>query len=139
MTLHIPRRLLDDIAAHASETYPEECCGFLVGSTGDDCTVQRVIRAKNVAPEPRTTRYTIDPLDIIVAEKKASTGGKVILGYYHSHPDHPCVPSEFDRSHAWPSYSYFIMRVFLGEPADFRSWRLTEDGTRFIQEDVQVE
>ncbi len=138
MTLHLPVRLLDEIRAHAVSTYPEECCGFLIGKETDSHTVEQVMRARNVASESRTTRYTIDPPALLAAERKASASGMTILGYYHSHPDHPSVPSEFDRSHAWASYSYLIIRVFRGEPADFRSWRLTENGGRFVQEEVNI-
>jgi proteasome lid subunit RPN8/RPN11 len=138
MTLHLPADILDEIAAHATSTYPEECCGFLIGSESGGYRVSAVLRAKNVAPAPRTSRYTIDPLAIVGAEKRAASEGMMVIGYYHSHPDHPSVPSEFDRSHAWPSYSYLILRVMRGVPAGFRSWRLEQEGRRFLQEVVEV-
>lgn len=138
MILYLPGILLDAIRTHAASTYPEECCGFLIGRQSGDLRVEEVMRASNVADPPRTTRYTIDPRDIVSAERSASSKGLSVLGYYHSHPDHPSVPSEFDRSHAWPSYSYFIIRVLSGGASDFRSWRLSESGGRFIQESVAV-
>lgn len=138
MKLYLPGKLLENIRKHASSTYPEECCGFLIGRKEDGYLVEEARGARNIAPEPRTTRYTIEPLDIMRAEKSASSSGRAVIGYYHSHPDHPSVPSEFDRSHAWPSYSYFIIRVQQGSPADFRSWRLAEEGGRFIQEEVEI-
>lgn len=138
MKLYLPGHLLENIRKHASGTYPEECCGFLIGRKEDGCFVDEARGAGNVAPEPRTTRYTINPLDIMHAERSASSSGRAVIGYYHSHPDHPSVPSEYDRSHAWPSYSYFIIRVQQGVPADFRSWRLSGEGGRFIQEEIEV-
>ena len=138
MKLLLPGQLLENIRKHASATYPEECCGFLLGRVEGGYLVEEARMAGNIAPDPRTSRYTIDPLDIIRAERSASASGRAVLGYYHSHPDHPSLPSEFDRSHAWPSYSYIIIRVLRGEPADFRSWRLTGEGGKFIQEEIEI-
>ena len=138
MTLYLPGRLLDEIRSHSVSVYPEECCGFLLGRLDDGYRVEEVLRAMNTADGPRTVRYSIDPGEIIAAERRASSAGRTVIGYYHSHPDHPSVPSEFDRSHAWPSYSYLIMRVVRGEPADFRSWRLASEGLVFSREDVEI-
>lgn len=138
MTLYVPGHLLETIRRHATSSYPEECCGFLIGSEQEGFRVKDVIPAKNVATGSRSTRYVIDPSSILQAERSAASSGMMVIGYYHSHPDHPSVPSEFDRSHAWPSCSYFIVRVVNGEPADFRSWRMTEEGGRFSREVVEI-
>lgn len=138
MTLYLPGLLLNEIKSHSVSTYPEECCGFLLGRQDDGYRIEEIIRAMNTAQGPRTVRYSIEPREIIAAERRASSAGKAVIGYYHSHPDHPSVPSEFDRSHAWPSYSYLIIRVVCGEPADFRSWRLSSEGGRFRREDVEI-
>lgn len=132
--MFVPRKIMDGIMEHASSTYPEECCGFLLGSDG---AVQGFIRAKNSAPGSRRNRYLIDPSEIMGAERKASEQGLAVLGYYHSHPDHPAVPSEYDRQHAWPGYSYLIVRVFLGRSVEVRSWRLEEG--RFREEAVAIQ
>ncbi|MBX8631816.1 MAG: M67 family metallopeptidase [Thermoplasmata archaeon] len=130
--------ILKEIIVHASETYPEECCGFLIGT--EDAkrgirTVSDAVRAVNAAANSKRTRYTIEPREILKMEQSVHSAGKKILGYYHSHPDHPPVPSEFDRNNAWPGYSYFIISVMNGSPAGMRSWRLSDSG-KFIQEEL---
>ena len=115
------------IHEHAREAYPEECCGFLLGPAADDRRVARVRRATNVAPEDRVRRYVIDPRETLAVEKELAGSGLEILGFYHSHPNHPAVPSEFDRSHAWPWYAYVILSTVVRLPKDLRAWRL--DGT----------
>lgn len=138
MTLVLPLSLLDEIRRHAVSTYPEECCGFLIGRAGGDHLVEEIRKARNSAPDSRRTRYSIDAQSIMEAEKRAAASGRVVLGYYHSHPDHPSVPSEFDRAHAWPSYSYLIMSIRMGSPDSSRSWRLDDAGGRFFREEMRI-
>jgi proteasome lid subunit RPN8/RPN11 len=137
MTLHIRQDLLEGIFAHAVRTYPEECCGFLIGREEKDRIVSETVPAKNSSQDSRKTRYAIEPMEIMKCEREARAKSLSILGYYHSHPDHPAVPSEFDRKNAWPSYSYLIVSVMLGSVAGVRSWRLSEDAATFIIEPVE--
>ena len=126
---------LEAITRHASRSYPEECCGFLLGSPGDgDTRVASVLAAENERADSRHNRYVIRPESVLAAHKQARAQGLSVVGYYHSHPDHPAEPSEFDREHAWPGLSYLIVAVQGGSPAAVRSWRLRDDRTRFDPE-----
>lgn len=126
------------IEAHARETYPEECCGFLIGPLAEPRRVTSARRARNVVEENRQRRYVVDPLEQLRTEKALAGTGEAILGYYHSHPDHPAEPSEFDRSHAWPSYSYVILSVEDGRPAALRAWVLDKETSTFRSEPLTV-
>ncbi len=96
-------------------------------------------RARNVVGENRQRRYVIDPMEQLRTEKALSGTGEAVLGYYHSHPNHPAEPSEFDRSHAWPSYSYVILSIVDGKPADLRAWVLDGESSAFGPEPLEVE
>lgn len=116
------------IEEHAREAYPEECCGFLLGTHGEPKAVKATRRAANVAPEDRPRRYAIDPRELLAADREASRAGQEILGFYHSHPDHPARPSEFDLGHAaWPGYSYVILSIVDRSPNDLRSWLMDSE------------
>lgn len=120
------------IEAHARETYPEECCGFLIGTAGDPGRVTEARRARNVAQTDRERRYVIDPLEQLRVEKQLSETGEVVLGFYHSHPEHPAEPSEFDRSHAVPWYAwYVILSIVDRTPADLRAWAFQAETSVF--------
>ena len=135
----IRRSDLETIGRHAAASYPEECCGFLIGrENGEETTlVERVVSAGNERQDSRHNRYLIHPETVLAAHKEARALGLDVMGYYHSHPDHPARPSEFDREHAWPGLSYVIVSVEQGKIADTRSWRLTEDRERFDEETVE--
>ena len=135
------------IRAHGEATYPEECCGILVGSSekaaGEDRTplarVVRLVGAENEREqENRRNRYLIPPEVILRTEREARAEGLDVVGYYHSHPDHPSRPSDFDRDHAWPGYSYLIVSVREGRARDERSWRLSNDRSRFDEEPIHT-
>lgn len=128
---------LQAITRHGEASYPEECCGFLIGrSDGGTTVIERVISAGNERQESRHNRYLISPETVLAANKEARALGLDVVGYYHSHPDHPARPSEFDRDHAWPGLSYLIISVQGGKLADTRSWRLSDDRERFEEEAV---
>lgn len=121
------------IEDHAREAYPEECCGFLLGTLGEPKAVRATRRAANVAPEDRPRRYAIDPRELLAADREASRAGQEILGFYHSHPDHPARPSDFDLGHAaWPGYSYVILSIVDRNPNDLRAW-LMDSERRSVQ------
>ncbi len=138
MTVVLTETQAAAIGEHARETFPEECCGFLVGPTGDPRRIREVRRATNVASENRARRYVIDPRETLAVEKSLQGAGLEILGFYHSHPNHPAVPSEFDRGHAWPWYSYVILSIVDRAPADLKAWTLDGDAGAFRNEDLSV-
>src|SRR5262249_17482168 len=122
--------------AHGCETYPHECCGFLVGTAGTPRVVSRTVRLANQRTDRAHDRYEIDPLDWIKAERGLPAPLQVI-GVYHSHPDHPSRPSEFDREHAHPHMSYVIVAVHQGLVESMRSWEL--DAEHRFHEESMVE
>jgi proteasome lid subunit RPN8/RPN11 len=135
--LVISARHLQTAARHGAVSYPEECCGFLIGrSTDEETLIERVLSVGNEREDSRHNRYVISPETVLAAQKEARALGLDVVGYYHSHPDHPAVPSEFDREHAWPGLSYLIVSVEQGKVTAARSWRLADDRTRFEEEAI---
>jgi proteasome lid subunit RPN8/RPN11 len=133
-------RDLEAIGRHGEASYPEECCGFLVGRAGAEGTVvERLIPVENAREDSRHNRFLIHPETVLAAHKEARAAGLDVVGYYHSHPDHPARPSEFDREHAWPGLSYVIVSVQGGRAAEARSWRLSDDRERFEEETIEKE
>jgi proteasome lid subunit RPN8/RPN11 len=132
-----PLRLADGVAdsihAHGAETYPNECCGALYGRDG---VVASTWALPNTTEEGPRRRFLVRPQDYRDAEKRASGMGAELLGFYHSHPDHPARPSQYDLDHAWPFFSYIIVSVQAGVPRDMTSWRLREDRSAFDQEEL---
>jgi proteasome lid subunit RPN8/RPN11 len=121
------------IRAHGAETYPNECCGALIGRDG---IVTETLALANMTDEGPRTRFRVTPNDYRAAERHAGEVGGELLGFYHSHPDHPARPSQYDLDHAWPSFSYVIVSVREGVSGDMTSWRLREDRSAFDQEDL---
>lgn len=135
--LVISTRHLHTVGQHASMSYPDECCGVLIGRVlGDSTVVERVLSVGNERSDSRHNRYLINPETVLAAHKEARALGLDVVGYYHSHPDHPARPSEFDREHAWPGVSYLIVSVMKRKVADIRSWRLADDRERFDEEEI---
>lgn len=131
---------LQAIGRHGEATFPEECCGFLIGRAAAEATVvERVLPVDNERQDSRHNRYVIEPDTVLAAHKEARAAGADVVGYYHSHPDHPSRPSDFDREHAWPGLSYLIVSVMKGRVADARSWRLADDRERFDEEILEKE
>jgi proteasome lid subunit RPN8/RPN11 len=126
VTIEIPRAIMQWIEDHARDAYPEEGCGFLIGQMSEPRRVEASRRAQNVAVANRSRRYTIDPLELLHADDDARKRGLDLIGIYHSHPDHPAAPSEFDRSRATSWYSYVIVRVVDRQPKEATAWRFDE-------------
>jgi proteasome lid subunit RPN8/RPN11 len=106
--------LLAALRKFADDAYPEECCGFLLSSAdaSDDGVVRRIVEvtpAANRSEAERSRRFVIRPDELREAERRAAARGTVVSGFYHSHPDHPAQPSQFDQEHAWPWYVYLIL------------------------------
>jgi proteasome lid subunit RPN8/RPN11 len=133
MALALDGGIADAIRQHGAETYPNECCGALIGRDGQ---VTGTFALPNTTEEGPRRRFLIRPDDYRQAEKQAREAGGELLGFYHSHPDHPARPSQYDLDHAWPFFSYIIVSVRAGAPEDMTSWRLREDRSAFDQEDL---
>ena len=121
------------IRVHGAETYPNECCGALIGREG---VAFEAFALPNTTDEGPRRRFMVRPQDYRSAEKRASEVGAELLGFYHSHPDHPARPSQYDLDHAWPFLSYVIVSVREGVSEDMTSWRLREDRSAFDQEEL---
>ena len=118
----------DAIRRHGEQTYPHECCGALVGANGQ---VTAAVALPNTTEEGPRRRFLVRPSDYRVAEAQASERGGELLGFYHSHPDHPARPSQYDLDHAWPNFAYVIVAVASGTAGDMTVWYLNEDRSRF--------
>lgn len=134
--LKTPKQLIERIAAHLEGAYPEEGAGFLLGADGE---VREILPLPNAREdEARHNRYLITPEDYLNAEFKADALGLDLIGVFHSHPDCPNEPSEFDREWAQPFFSYLISRVDKGRAVSHRSWRLAEDRSQFEEEPMEI-
>jgi len=136
--IEIPRPVVRRIEDHAREAYPEECCGFLLGSAARHRRVVDARRAKNVAVDHRTRRYAIDPLELLHADDEARAKHLDLIGIYHSHPNHPAEPSEFDRSRAAGWYSYVILLIDDRTPAGMTCWRFDDTKDQFEPETIVI-
>lgn len=116
------------IRRHGEETYPHECCGALVGAEG---RVTDAVRLPNTTEEGPRRRFLVRPSDYRMAEQRATELGGELLGFYHSHPDHPARPSQFDLDHAWPTFAYIIVAVASGSAAAMTVWWLKDDRSSF--------
>lgn len=138
MTLRLPGALADEIRRHGEAAYPAECCGALIGRVdGGAKEVLRLAAAVNRRTDD-PHRYLIAPDDLRRLEAATRADGLEIVGYYHSHPDHPAAPSAFDAEHAWPWYSYLIVRIDRGHGAELASWVLDDDQPRMLPEPLDV-
>ncbi len=135
----MPPQEIEKIRAHGQADYPHECCGVLLGKEVNGRKhVSEARPLPNARADSPRNRFLITPEDWLASEKYAREKGLEILGFYHSHPDHPARPSEYDREHAWPWLSYVILSVEQGRPGDLASWVLAEDRTSFDREVVQL-
>lgn len=121
------------IEQHGCETYPHECCGALLGA---DDHVAAVFALPNVTTEGPRRRFRIDDRDYLQAERQASAAGLTLLGFYHSHPDHPAEPSQYDLDHAWPTFAYPIVAIHQGQAVALRAWALRPDRSAFDERPV---
>ncbi len=129
---------MERMRRHLESGYPNEACGALIGSAGDD--VYQVVEfqpMRNTITDRPWDRYALDPLEQLQVQKGAEARGLEIIGFAHSHPDHPPVPSRFDADHAWTFYSYVVASVQKGTLVEARAWRLTDQQT-FDEEALEV-
>ena len=139
MPLLVTDKHNDAIRAHGAQDYPNECCGFLVGKAdGDAVTVTRTVPAANTREDSPRNRFEIDPGELVKTDRAARADGLGVIGFYHSHPDAPAEPSNFDREHAWPGYCYVIVSVRAGQPQEMRNWLLRDDRTSFDEDAIRI-
>jgi proteasome lid subunit RPN8/RPN11 len=145
MTIVISAEQRKIICNHAESVYPEECCGILLGEiVGASKMLVEVIPTINAwnkaesdeLDRSKSNRYSIDPQDIFTAQKRARELDLDIIGFFHSHPDYPAIPSTCDRTQAWEVYSYPIVSVINGKVREIKSWVLDSDGV--FQEERQI-
>ena len=140
MTLEMKAAILREIHAYGENAYPEEGAGLLLGEV--DNGIKRVIKILTLTnareDSARHNRYLVTPEHYAKGEDEAERLGLEVLGVFHSHPDHPNSPSEFDREWAWPWFSYLITSVRSQMAKESCSWRLTEDRSRFTEEQVVI-
>ena len=141
VTLRISDEVIARIHAHGEQAYPEEGAGFLLGADAENG--KRVVTTifpltNSREDEARHNRFLITPEDYLKAESTADKLGLSLIGVFHSHPDHPNQPSEYDREWAQPFFSYIITSVNEGKAVESRSWRLTEDRSKFEEEKINI-
>ncbi len=136
----LPDEAIEAIRLHGQKSYRDEACGVLYGRAAAER--KRVVRAApmaNAREDQRHRRFAVTPSDYQRAEAEASRSGLTLLGFYHSHPDHPAIPSLYDLEHAFPFFSYVILAVEGGEPKEMRSFVLSEDRSEFLEETLEQE
>ena len=135
--LLLPADVRAVIHGHAVSDYPDECCGALFGYDREE--VREVTHARailNTHEDNHRRRFRITPKKYMEAENTASSLGRTLLGFYHSHPDHPAVPSGYDLEYAMPFFSYVIVSVAASEIAATTSWLLQEEPRKFIEQPI---
>ena len=138
MAVVIPDNEIKRIRAHGEETYPEECCGVLIGELNNHNIITETRKAINTNAGSKNTRYNIDPRYFVQLDNELEEKGLEIKGIYHSHPDHPSKPSQFDLDHAWPNFSYIVLSVVNGKAYVLTSWRLIITRENFEQESIEI-
>lgn len=130
---------MDRMREHLEAGYPNEACGALIGTAVDTVhDVTEFAGMRNTVTDRPWDRYALDPLEQLRVQKDAEARGLEIIGFAHSHPDHPAVPSRFDAEHAWSFYSYVVASVRQGSFAEARAWRLRERDQAFDEEPLEV-
>ena len=139
--ISISEQLLKTIREHGVRDYPYECCGLLLGRYEADGKVVRETYAISNAREEsaKRNRFLIEPAELMRGERYARSKDLEVVGFYHSHPDSPARPSQYDLEHAWPTYSYIIVSTSEGDSGDLFSWEQEPDRSRFNQEEIQCQ
>ena len=140
LMVRIARDVVRQIEKHGERTYPEECCGIMLGSIDEDNQiVGEVVELDNEQDENRRRRFFVTPKQYLHAERIAAERRSTLLGFYHSHPDHPAIPSEFDRDHALPWFIYVVLSVSQAKSGDLTAWLLHKTRERFDMKEVMIE
>jgi proteasome lid subunit RPN8/RPN11 len=140
-TVTIASLLRAHIFEQLQRSYPNEAGGFLLGEQSSQMVTIRDVRpVENVfETEQQYHRYAMTPADWMRLEDEADAKGLSLVGYYHSHPDHPAIPSDYDRAHALPNFRYLITSVRQGKAAELRAWQLSEDRSRFEELTLRID
>jgi proteasome lid subunit RPN8/RPN11 len=138
--LHLPASFARQIEKEGAAAYPNECCGVIFGRDVEGQTrriVERIVPMENAFDAAEQFhRFSITAKQLMWAEKEAAKEDRLVLGFYHSHPDHPARPSETDRQYAWPFYSYVIVAIANRIPRDTTSWMLDEKTETFSRQEI---
>jgi proteasome lid subunit RPN8/RPN11 len=151
-TLKMSTEIAQNIRQHGAETYPHECCGALLGRDasgadgiatpgGAELPLREILALfplVNRREDSPHNRFSVTAEDVRDAEKAAREKKLDVVGWYHSHPNHPARPSQYDREHAWPWYSYVIVSVAGGKPEEMTSWRLSDDRSEYACEEIAI-
>lgn len=133
---------LAEINAHGERDFPYECCGLLIGhyETNGAKAVLETYPISNAREESaKRNRFLIEPDELMKGERYARSKDLEVVGFYHSHPESPAVPSQYDLEHAWPTYSYIIVSVIAGKAGDLFSWEQEQDRSKFLREEMKIE
>ena len=138
--IKVPKERLTEIREHGVRDYPYECCGLLLGQfTPEGKIVKETYAISNAREESaKRNRFLITPEELMRGEQYARSRDLEVVGFYHSHPDSPAVPSKYDLEHAWPTYSYIIVSTRPGEATDLFSWEQEADRSRFNEEKMEI-
>lgn len=138
--IRIDKKQLDEIREHGVRDYPYECCGLLLGRYDAEAkTVTETYPISNAREESaKRNRFLIEPEELMRGEQYARGRDLEVVGFYHSHPDSPAVPSQYDLEHAWPTYSYIIVSTRAGESTDLFSWEQEPDRSKFNPEEIRI-
>jgi proteasome lid subunit RPN8/RPN11 len=135
--LIVNSEIAESIRGYGARDYPNETCGAMLGLDGaEGREVRALFPLTNRREDSPRNRFSITGDDFRAAEHAAKKQGLELVGWYHSHPDHPARPSEYDREHAWPWYSYVIVSVAASEPREMTSWQLSDDRSVFQPEEI---
>jgi proteasome lid subunit RPN8/RPN11 len=134
MIIGIQADVLDTIKRHGAAAFPDECCGALIERDG---TIVVALALENTTQEGAARRFRIGPDGYRKADVFARAAGGTLVGFYHSHPDEPARPSQYDLDHAWPNLAYLILAVDAGVPGDVKVWQLRDDRSGFDEGELQ--
>jgi proteasome lid subunit RPN8/RPN11 len=138
--ISITEKLLAEIRAHGVRDYPYECCGLLLGRFREEGKfVTETYPISNAREESaKRNRFLIEPEELMRGERYARGKDLEVVGFYHSHPDSPARPSQYDLEHAWPTYSYIIVSTSADRAGDLFSWEQEPDRSKFNQEELKI-
>ena len=138
--IKIDEKQIDQIREHGVRDYPYECCGLLIGRFEEGSKiVTETYPISNAREESaKRNRFLIEPAELMRGERYARDHDLEVVGFYHSHPDSPAVPSQYDLDHAWPTYSYIIVSTRAERATDLFSWEQEPDRSKFNQEEIRV-
>ncbi len=140
--IYLTKEHIREIEAHGERTFPHECGGMIIGhfsKDGQKSVVELLPMENAMDASEQHNRVLILPKDVLRAERYARSQKLDVIGYYHSHPDHPAIPSQFDLDHALPVWTYIIVSVENGKAVDIRTWEMENDRSKFNEEEIFID